>query len=161
MTDNKETTTPFPRLNLPQCKLQLQQGDDGQVRVYDALRKGWYVLTPEEWVRQHFVNMLVQGMNYSPLAMANEVGIRLNGTLKRCDTVVYDNTGRVAMIIEYKQPTIPITRKVLDQVARYNLTLGARFLVVSNGMSTFCCKLGEKGGYQFMTQLPPYGIVKV
>lgn len=137
-------------------KTMLRHDPDGHTRVYDPLRRNWFILTPEEAVRQRFVHMLVNSLGYSPVAMANEVGIRLNGTLKRCDTVAYNRAGAVSMVIEYKAPTIPITRRVLDQVARYNLTLGARFIVVHNGNTTHCARLNPDRTYSFLSALPSW-----
>lgn len=142
----------LPKLNLPDAKLPLRQ-IDGEVQVYCALRRKWLVLTPEEWVRQHFVHMLLAN-GYSANRMANEVSLKLNGTLRRCDTVVYDRFMRPVMIIEYKAPHILLTQKTIDQIARYNMVLDALYLVVSNGLNHFCCRVDGNGGYAFTGQLP-------
>lgn len=141
----------LPTLNLPRFEAQLRRGSHSD-EIYDPLRRRWLALTPEEWVRQHFTAMLIAA-GYSPHLTANEVGIRLNGTLRRCDTVVYGRNMQPSMVCEYKAPRVAITQRVFDQVARYNLTLGARFLAVSNGLHTFCCRY-TGNGYEFLPTLP-------
>lgn len=177
----------LPRLNLPafDVRLRATSRTSEDAEVYDPLRRKWVALTPEEWVRQHFVNMLVTVMGYSPHRIANEIGLRLNDTRRRCDTVIYDSAMRPAVIVEYKAPHIALTQKVFDQIARYNMVLGARFLIVSNGMTHYCCRIfdiepqggsdplgnvqkdgGDDAGavpamkgYEFMSQLPDYAEV--
>lgn len=138
----------LPRLNLPafDVRLRATSRTSEDAEVYDPLRRKWVALTPEEWVRQHFVNMLVTVMGYSPHRIANEIGLRLNNTRRRCDTVVYDNTIRPAVIVEYKAPHIALTQRVFDQIARYNMVLDARFLIVSNGMTHYCCRIFDTEG---------------
>ncbi len=145
----------FPALNLPEARLRLSRDRDGVVKVYDPLRNIWLVLTPEEWVRQHFVNFLISERDYRPSRMANEVAIRLNGTSKRCDTVVYSPLLCPIAIVEYKAPHIAITRKVFEQIARYNLVLRVPTLIVSNGLSHFACRLNDDGStYTFLRDIP-------
>lgn len=129
-----------PRLNLPPASLQLRRGDKG-VEVYDVLRDGWIVLTAEEWVRQHFIHYLMSHLGYRRSLMANEVAITLNGTSRRCDTVVYSSSLQPLMIVEYKAPSVTITQKVLDQAARYNIVLSVPYLLLSNGLKHYCFKV--------------------
>lgn len=151
----------MPKLNLPAFEISVRTDVFSQrSEVYDPLRSKWVVLTPEEWVRQHFVHYLVNAMGYSPNRMANEIGIRLNGTLRRCDTVVYDDYMQPAMIVEYKAANIALTQRVIDQIARYNLVLTARFLVVTNGMQMYCCKSTPDASWQFIDALPPFDTVR-
>lgn len=89
--------------------------------------------------------------------MANEVGLRHNGNLRRCDTVVYDSTAHPLAIVEYKAPVVAITENVFDQVARYNMVLGVGWLIVSNGIRHFCCKVdAETNTYHFVRDIPRY-----
>lgn len=155
----------LPQLSLPAYPVRLR-AEGGmapfagcQLEIHDDIRRKWVALTPEEWVRQHFCHHLADALAYSPHRMANEVGIRLNGTLRRCDTIVYGNAMEPAMIIEYKAPTIHITQKVFDQIARYNMVLGASYLVVSNGISTYCCRMGGPHGYDFVPQIPAFSML--
>lgn len=148
----------LPALNFPPGRVRLRAtsatSDDAQ--IFDPLRGKWVVLTPEEWVRQNFVAMLATDLGYSPHRMRNEVGMRLNTTLRRVDTVVYDDAMRPLMLVEYKAPHIAVTQRVIDQIARYNLVLGAPWLAVSNGLNTYCCRV-DVGGCVFVAAVPPYG----
>lgn len=155
-SSSKNSTIRLPELNLPRYEARMRRdvAAPGAVEIYDVLRGKWVALTPEEWVRQSFVNMLITCRGYSRQLMANEVGITLNGTRRRCDTLVYDRTMRVAVIVEYKAPSVVITQRVFDQIARYNMVLGARYLVVSNGMRHYCCHMPGDGSYHFVEDLP-------
>lgn len=154
-TDQNNSITP---LNLPPRALQMGRNARGQVTVYDPLRHKWIVLTPEEWVRQHFVAHLVADHGYPPSLLANEVGVNLNGLRRRCDTVVWNaGTGAPLMIVEYKAPSVSLTRRVFDQIVRYNMVLRAPYLIVSNGMTHYCCSVDcEKGTYAFLPEIPDY-----
>ena len=99
-------------LNLPQYPIKVTKRD-GRTVVFDELRRKYVALTPEEWVRQHFVHYLVTHKHYPPGLVANEISLTLNGTAKRCDTVVYDRQARPRVIVEYKAPHIEITQKVI------------------------------------------------
>ena len=117
-------------------------------------------LTPEEWVRQNFVQYLINYKNYSRSLMNNEIPLRLNGTSKRCDTVVFSNTAVPKMIIEYKAPEIKITQKVFNQITRYNMVLKVDYLVVSNGLNHYCCKMDyENQGYIFLEDVPDFSVL--
>lgn len=146
-------------LNLPPRRLQLGRDSRGRTTVYDPLRRKSVVLTPEEWVRQHFVAHLVADLGYPPPLLANEVGIRLNGLQRRCDTVVWDAaTATPQIIVEYKAPDVEITGAVFDQIVRYNMVLRARLLIVSNGMSHYCCRIDyAANSYSFLPSIPAYG----
>lgn len=152
----------LPRLNLPRRPQRVKPFPDGVTRIFDRLRQKFVALTPEEWVRQHFVGLLVDHLGYPPALMANEVAIRLNDTMRRCDTVLFapqcipGEPLRPRMIVEYKAPHIPITRKVFDQIARYNIVMGARMLIVSNGMHHFCCLTPPAAPPRFLRDIPDY-----
>ena len=109
-------------------------------------------------MRQHFVAYMTGELGYPAALMGNEVGITLNGTSRRCDTVLFSRNGLVPlMIVEYKAPHIEITQRVFDQIVRYNMVLHARWLVVSNGMRHFCCEIDyEKRGVRFLSNVPRY-----
>lgn len=115
------------------------------------------VLTPEEEVRQNFVGFLSQSLGYPLSLMANEIAINLNGTRKRCDTVVFSKEGKPLMIVEYKAPTVKLTQQTFNQILRYDQVLKAPFLVVTNGRETYCCAVEINQGFnRFLTSLPPY-----
>ena len=148
------------KLNLPTYDAKVID-EGGVAKIFDRLRMKFVALTPEEWVRQHFVNYMIAELDYPASVMANERGITLNGTRRRCDTVVFDRYGRPAVIIEYKAPSVEITQEVFDQIVRYNLVLRAPFLIVSNGLTHFCCRLNSDGNsYTFLPELPHYTDVK-
>lgn len=125
------------------------------LKVFDPLRKKYIALTPEEYVRQHFTAWMTESLGYPASLMSNEVSLNLNDTLRRCDTVVFRSDGTPAVIIEYKAPTVSITQKVFDQIARYNMVLHSRFLIVSNGLSHYCCEMDyENESYRFLPNIP-------
>lgn len=160
------------RLSLPPITPRITRGADGVTRVFDPLRGRAVALTPEEWVRQHFAAYLTGPLGYPRELTANEVSLRLNGTLRRCDTVVFSREGlRPLVIVEYKAPSIPVTQRVFDQIARYNLVHRAPCLMVSNGLRHYCCLLdtsspdtsspgtpaaGNRPPYRFLPSLPTY-----
>lgn len=148
-----------PQLNLPAARLQFRADADsrrGGMEVYDVLRRRWVALTPEEWVRQNFTHFLIERRAFPAELMANEVALRLNGTMRRADTMVYTRGLRPLAVVEYKAPEVALTQRVFDQIARYNIVMNARFLIVSNGMHHYCCRYGGDG-YVFLPDIPSYG----
>ena len=145
-------------LNLPPFEANIKK-QNGMVKILDILRQKFVALTPEEWVRQHFVHFLIEQKGYSKTLMANEVAVTLNGMSRRCDTVVYRQEGmKPLMIVEYKRPDVEITQRVFEQICRYNMVLEVEWLVVSNGLKHYCCQVDiKKGGYAFMKDIPSYG----
>ena len=145
-------------LNLPPFEANIKK-QNGMVKILDILRQKFVALTPEEWVRQHFVHFLIEQKGYSKTLMANEVAVTLNGMSRRCDTVVYRQEGmKPLMIVEYKRPDMEITQRVFEQICRYNMVLEVEWLVVSNGLKHYCCQVDIKnGGYAFMKDIPSYG----
>lgn len=145
------------KLNLPAFDVRVAVGDGGERMIYDRLRMKFVALTPEEWVRQHFVEFMIAHKGYPPSLMANEVGITLNGTRRRCDTVVFDRHGRPAVIVEYKAPSIEVTQKTFDQIVRYNMVLRVKYLIVSNGLTHYCCAIDyDSHSYSFVRGIPDY-----
>ena len=143
-------------LNLPSFDVKIQQRD-GKNLIFDSLRKKFVALTPEEWVRQHFVHYLTEVKGYPKGLLANEIQLELNGTRKRCDTVLYNKELRARMIVEYKAPHVPITQAVFDQITRYNMVLKVEYLIVSNGMRHYCCKIDYNTmQYTFLPDIPAY-----
>lgn len=125
--------------------------------IYDTLRRKYVKLTPEEWVRQHFVHMLVERKGYPGALMANEVALKVGEKQLRADTVLYDSRLRPRMIVEYKAPHVSITQAVFDQIATYNLLLRVDYLVVSNGLSHYCCRMDYEGRqYRYLQDIPLY-----
>ncbi len=145
------------RLNLPQFDIRICVDSKGRQVVYDPLRSKWIVLTPEEWVRQHFVRFLIANRSYPQALTANEVGLRQNGCLRRCDTVVYGRQAEPVAIIEYKAPDVQITQRTFDQAVRYNMEMHVNCLMVSNGLRHYCCRVDHRANsYHFLRDIPTY-----
>lgn len=143
-------------INLPPFEIKLQ-GDASHPRIFDILRRRYVALTPEEWVRQHFVHYLTEHLDYPASLMANEVSLQCGDKQLRADTVVYTRDLKPKMIVEYKAPQISITPKVFEQISIYNLLLHVDYLVVSNGIDHFCCKMDyEQRKYVFLESIPHY-----
>lgn len=143
-------------LNLPAFDTKIAVRD-GKNTIFDPIRRRYVALTPEEWVRQHFVHFLIAHKGYPASLLANEVLLHLNGTKKRCDTVLYKRDLSAWMIMEYKAPHVEITQAVFDQITRYNMVLKVEYLVVSNGLQHYCCRLDyEKQSYCFLQDVPSY-----
>lgn len=143
-------------LNLPPFDINVKK-TDGKLSVLDPLRRKFVALTPEEWVRQHFVNFLLTKKGYPVALLANEVQISLNKQSRRCDTVVYDRTLTPLMIVEYKAPEVAITQSVFDQIVRYNIVLRVKYLMVSNGLSHYGCIMDyENNTFSYLPDIPDY-----
>lgn len=161
MAENIETSRAgesrgFPALNLPSVALKLKEEDD-IIKVWDELRKKYVALTPEEFVRQHFTAWLQSDYHYPASLMANEIGIVNNGNRRRCDTVIFGRDAKPMIIIEYKAPDVIISQTVFDQIVRYNMVLHADYLIVSNGVSHYCCRIDYANNtYHFIPTIPDY-----
>jgi len=146
-------------LNLPPYPFRLTE-KDGKTYIYDLLRRKRVILTPEEWVRQHFVRFLISARSYPPARIANEVSINVNTTAKRCDTVVYNDFLTPLVIIEYKAPEVSVTEEVFNQIARYNSALHVPYLIVSNGMKHYCCRIDyQTMESRFLDDIPAYDVI--
>ena len=144
------------RLNLPPFEIKLR-GTKAQPQIFDILRKKYIALTPEEWVRQHFVHFLVEHKGYPAALMANEIQLKVGEKTLRADSVLYSRDLKPIMIIEYRAPHIPITQKVFDQISIYNMLLHVDYLVVSNGLQHYICKMDYNDKkYLFLEDIPDY-----
>lgn len=147
-------------LDLPPFDRKIIKKDDKPF-IFDVVRRQYVALTPEEWVRQHFVHFLVNHKGYPQSLMANEMQLKLNGMSRRCDTVVYDRSLRPRVIIEYKAPTVNITQRVFDQICRYNMVLQVDYLIVSNGHVHYCCKVDYTAQtYSFLKEVPSWDLIE-
>ena len=143
-------------LNLPPFDIRLRD-NGGRRQVLDVLRRRYVTLTPEEWVRQHFVHYLMEHKGYPKGLLANEVELRVGEKRLRCDTLLYNKAMQPQMIVEYKAPDISITQRVFDQITAYNLLLHVDYLIVSNGRQHYCCRMDyEKQSYTFLQEIPDY-----
>jgi predicted type IV restriction endonuclease len=143
------------KLNLPEYNPVLRK-EDGKVWIFDMIRKKYIVLTPEEWVRQHFVHYLIYHLNYPKSLFRIEGSLTYNKLQKRSDIVIHDRDGKPWMLVECKAPNIKLTQKAFNQVAVYNMTIGARYVAVTNGMMQFCFKPTEKGEANHLTSFPEF-----
>jgi hypothetical protein len=145
-------------LNLPPYPFKISD-KDGLLSLFDEFRKKHIIITPEEWVRQHFVQYLINQKKYPKALIKLEGGLRLNGMAKRSDIVVFNSTGQKILMVECKAPSISIDQKVFDQVARYNMTHKVGLLAVTNGLQHYYCRIDfEKGNYKFIEELPDYSV---
>jgi hypothetical protein len=143
-------------LNLPKYSLKLKY-DGSKSYIFDPIRKKYLIHTPEEWVRQNFIQYLVQEKKYPASLIAVEMGIDVLATKKRCDIVLFNSSGKPDIIVECKAPSVKISQDTFDQVARYNLTLNTNYLIVTNGMQHFVCVMDhENKCYHFLKGIPLY-----
>ena len=143
-------------LNLPPYEHKIRK-EGGRLMIFDILRRKYVALTPEEWVRQHFVHLLTDHKGYPPALLANEVELRIGEKRLRCDTVLYDNLLQPRMIIEYKAPSVTITQRVFDQIRAYNLQMHVDYLIVSNGLAHYCLHYDQESNkYVFLEDIPEY-----
>jgi len=146
----------MPQLNLPNTILKTKLVG-GTTQVFDAVRKKYLVLTPEEWVRQHFIHYLNSEKKYPLGLMGIEQMVKYNGQSTRADIVLYNSEGNPNMIVECKAPKVKITQDAFNQIAKYNFKLRVAFLVVTNGMQHFCCAMDyENNKITFLEEIPQF-----
>lgn len=131
------------QLNLPEYSFRTRRESD-KTKIFDALRKKWVALTPEEWVRQNFLRFLIEQYGYLPGKIGVEVGVSINQKALRVDGAVYDTFGNIKMLLEFKAPSVNINEKVFSQIADYNTKIGAEYVIVSNGISHYCMQVGTE-----------------
>ena len=144
------------QLNLPEYKFRIKKVGE-KFQIFDSQRKRFVSLSPEEWVRQHFIRFMIEVKGYPSALLAVEKQLNLNGMKKRCDAVLYDREANPLMIIEFKAPTIAINQETFDQVAVYNSKLKVGLFIVSNGLEHYCCKVNqETARYEFFPEIPDF-----
>lgn len=144
------------QLNLPEHQFTIKKSANG-LTIFDVLRSKFVTLTPEEWVRQNFVAFLIHHKQFPQALMGNEIALVQNDIKRRCDTLIADREGCPFAIVEYKAPSVEITQKVFDQIVRYNMVLRAKYLMVSNGLQHYCCKIDyDTDSYSFLPDIPCY-----
>lgn len=144
------------KLNLPDFNFKIKNSEN-KMLIFDNLRKKYLVLTPEEWVRQHFVHYLISEKKYPISLIAIEKQLTLNTRKKRTDILVFNQIGTPELIVECKAPSVKISQDTFDQIARYNLKLNANYLIVTNGLTHFYCKMDFKNKtYIFLRDIPAY-----
>lgn len=144
------------KLNLPPADIR-QRIQKDLPEIFDEVRRKYVALTPEEWVRQHFVHYLVHYLNVPLSLIAVEKSLKLNRMVKRADILVYGKNTRPLLMVECKAPLVKISQKVFDQVSRYNIALKVPFLAVTNGMEHFCIRIGFRNkSYSFLQEIPDF-----
>ena len=143
-------------LNFPAYSFRFKNSEN-KVSIFDEIRKKFIILTPEEWVRQHTVQFLLHEKKYPKSYLNVEKLIKINDISKRYDIVVFQPNGEIFLLIECKAPEVNITQNTFDQIARYNLKLNAKYLMVTNGLNHYFCQMDfEKEQYIFLNELPVF-----
>ena len=146
----------MPQLNLPNADLKIKLVE-GTTQVFDAVRKKYLILTPEEWVRQHFIYFLNVEKNYPLGLMGVEKLVKYNDMRTRADIVLYTTQGIPNMIVECKAPKVKITQHTFNQIAKYNSQLKVQYLVVTNGMKHYCCEMKyDTNKIKFLEEIPEF-----
>lgn len=144
------------QLNLPFYKFRIKSKENKPF-IFDILRKKFVSLTPEEWVRQHFIHFLIEEKNYPVSLIGIEKKLIINGLTKRTDILVFNTEGKPYIIVECKAPSIKITQETFNQIAHYNLKLNATYLIVTNGLQHYYCTMDfVNETYNFMETIPNY-----
>lgn len=143
------------KLNLPQYPIKIKK-ERGKDFVFDSIRKKYLVLTPEEWVRQNFIQYLIQDKKYPASLIAIEKGLKLNELQKRADALFYKDS-KPHVLMEFKAPNVKITQETFEQISRYNMVFKVPYLIVSNGMDHYCSKIDfQNKSFQFIEEIPDY-----
>ena len=144
------------KLNFPSYSFRFKNSEN-KVAIFDEIRKKFVLLTPEEWVRQHTIQYLIQEYKYPKSLINVEKQVKINGMSKRYDIVIFNSDGSIFLVVECKQPDVMISQNTFDQIARYNFTLKATYLMVTNGLNHYFCQMDfENEKYTFLKALPNY-----
>ena len=144
------------KLNFPEFGIRLKNKEN-KCLIFDIIRKNWFLLTPEEWVRQHCIHYLIFIKHYPKSLINVEKKILVNGVPKRYDIIIFSKNGEVLLIVECKEPRIKISQSVFDQISKYNLTLKSKYLMVSNGLTHYFCSVDYlNNDYFFLTEIPKF-----
>jgi Type I restriction enzyme R protein N terminus (HSDR_N) len=144
------------KLSLPVFDINIKEYD-GKTVIFDIIRKKYLVLTPEEWVRQHFVHFLINHLGYTKALIGVEQGLKYNTLQKRTDIIVYDRLGKPLVLVECKEPSHRLNQKVMEQAMMYNKTLAAPYIIVSNGIDHSCMHVHpEKKKVEFLKEIPRF-----
>jgi len=143
-------------LNFPKCTFRFKNSENKRL-IFDEIRKKFVVLQPEEWVRQHCIQYLINKKHYPKSLINVEKELKINDLKKRYDIVVFKSDGSIHIIVECKAPKVAIKQNAFDQIARYNLALNAEYLMVTNGLNHYYCTMNfEEERYQFLKDIPDY-----
>ena len=144
------------KLNLPAYSFKIRNRE-GKNFIFDPFRKKEYLLTPEEWVRQNFLQYMVVEKAFPASLISVEMGFRLNKLIKRGDIVAFGKDGKPLLLVECKASTVNISQGTFDQIARYNMSLKLDYLIVTNGLKHYCCKMDfQNKTYSFLESIPSF-----
>lgn len=139
-------------------RLRVRQGKDGKRLLFDPIRKKWLVLQPEEMVRQLMVAYLIEERGFSPNLISMERGLKVNTMDRRFDLLVYDQEVQPYLLVECKAFQVELGQSAFEQVIWYNSTLKVPYLIVTNGIDTYCCWMDyEQGASRFVDAVPGQG----
>ena len=143
-------------LNLPKIDIKSKLVNES-IQIFDIVRKNFFVLTPEEWVRQHVIHYLIFNKKYPKGLMQIEKLIKYNNLKTRADIVAFNKNTDPVLLVECKAPSIKIDKNAFDQIAKYNFTLKAKYLFVTNGLKHYCCEMNYiTGKKKFLKEVPDY-----
>ena len=143
-------------LNFPKFSFRFKNKEN-KISIFDVIRKRFVILQPEEWVRQHCIHYLIDYKGYPQSLINIEKELIINSLRKRYDIVIFNSDGSIHLIVECKAPTININQNVFDQIALYNLSLNATYLMISNGINHYYCQMDfKKEKYHFLKDIPEY-----
>lgn len=144
------------KLNLPFYAFNIRE-ENGKRQIFDSIRRRFIALTPEEWVRQHIVRLLIDNFGVPAGLIGVEKSVKVGVLSHRCDVVVHDREGKALLIVEVKAPSVPINQAVIDQASRYNLTLEVEYLLLSNGLDHLVLRLNPlRNGYFVLDKMPSF-----
>lgn len=144
------------KLNLPNYSFKIKNREN-KLYIFDIIRKKQVVLTPEEWVRQHFIHFLIEEKKFPKSLISVEKQLKINKLAKRTDILVFNQLGYPHIIVECKAPSIKISQDTFDQIAKYNLKLEAKYLILTNGIQHYYCSMDHKNmRYQFLESVPDF-----
>jgi hypothetical protein len=149
------------KLNFPSYLFRFKNSEN-KVSIFDEIRKKYIILTPEEWVRQHVIQFLMAEKKYPKSLINVEKVLNVNGLRKRYDIVVFNPDGSIFVLVECKAPEIKTSQATFDQIARYNMTLKAQYLMVTNGHNHYYCQIDvDNKKYDFLQELPEYKLTNI
>ncbi len=154
-TSRQKYLCKMQKLNLPDYDFKFKK-QQGKTYIFDDFRKKYVVITPEEWVRQNLINFLVEKKNYPKSLIVVEKGLKINDLVKRADVLVYKNSQPI-LLVECKSPSVKISQETFDQISRYNLAFKVPYLLVSNGLNHYCCKIDfTNQSFRFLSDIPAF-----
>lgn len=148
------------KLNLPSFNFTTKTTETNKTLILDIVRKKYVSLTPEEWVRQNFVRYLIDFKNFPKGLIAIEYTVNISHNKQRSDIVCFDRKGKAILIVECKAPNVNITKEVFEQAARYNMNLKTDFLILTNGINHYCCKIDYNlNKVNYLNEIPDYNVL--